>query len=82
MKTTVDLPDELYRRVKSQAALGGQSVKSFLLDALREKLKDKRKPSGDRRGWRSVFGAARGSEVAVIQRIIDKEFSRIDAEGW
>lgn len=38
MKTTVELPDSLYRQIKARAALQGQSIKAFFLDALREKL--------------------------------------------
>ena len=38
MKTTLDLPDRLYRQIKARAALRGQTVKAFFLDALRDKL--------------------------------------------
>lgn len=31
MRTTVDIPDELYRELKSRAAANGQSVKQLLL---------------------------------------------------
>ncbi|HLY06793.1 MAG TPA: hypothetical protein VKR31_13705 [Rhizomicrobium sp.] len=30
MKTTVELPDELYRRVKAEAALSGRKVKDLV----------------------------------------------------
>ena len=38
MRTTVRLPDDLYREVKVRAASTGQSVTSFLEDALRAAL--------------------------------------------
>jgi plasmid stability protein len=82
MKTTVEIPDSLYRQIKARAALKGQSVKDFLIEAVRAKLAgEKAKPKG-KTGWESVYGAADPEEVAEVQRIIDEEFSRIDPEGW
>jgi hypothetical protein len=36
MRTSVDLPDELFRRVKAAAALHGKSLKEFLTEILIE----------------------------------------------
>jgi predicted transcriptional regulator len=82
MKTTVEVPDQLYRRVKAQAAMRGQTVKAFLLDALRAKLGEDDAKSAGKTGWRAAFGTARAADVAAVQRVVDREFSRIDAEGW
>jgi len=38
MKTTVEVPDTLYRQIKARAALKGQTIKAFFLEAIREKL--------------------------------------------
>ena len=38
MRTTVELPDELFRKAKAEAALRGVSLKILMADALREKL--------------------------------------------
>ena len=35
MKTTVELPDDLYRRAKSEAALGGRRLKDLIAEGLR-----------------------------------------------
>ena len=35
MKTTVELPDELYRRAKAQAALRGRKLKELIEEGLR-----------------------------------------------
>jgi hypothetical protein len=35
MRTTVDLPDELFRRAKAEAALRGQKLKDLIEEALR-----------------------------------------------
>ena len=82
MRTTVDVPDPLYRRIKARAALKGQSVKAFLLDALRDKLEMEKGQTKGKTGWRAAFGSARPGEVDEVQRIIDEEFSRVDPEDW
>jgi len=38
MRTTVDLPDELFRRAKSEAALRGRKLKDLIEDGLRSVL--------------------------------------------
>jgi hypothetical protein len=38
MKTTVDLPDPLFRRAKSTAAQRGVSLKCFITEAVEQKL--------------------------------------------
>ena len=36
MRTTIDLPDPLFRQVKSVAALKGSTLKDFIQDALQQ----------------------------------------------
>jgi len=38
MRTTVDLPDELFRRAKSEAALRGKKLKDLIEEGLRAVL--------------------------------------------
>jgi len=87
MKTTVEIPDTLYRQIKARAALKGQSIKDFLVEAVRAKIASdkpasRKNQSKKKVGWEAVYGAADPKEVAELQRIIDEEFSRIDPEGW
>jgi hypothetical protein len=83
MKTTVEVPDRLYRQIKARAALRGQTIKAFFLDAIRDKLAaDAGAANKKNIGWRAVFGKGNKEDVAEVQRIIDEEFSRIDPEGW
>lgn len=82
MKTTVELPDRLYRQIKARAALRGQTIKAFFLDALREKLAQEVKGKSRASGWRAAFGKGDAEAVAEVQSLIDEEFSKIDAEGW
>lgn len=82
MKTTLDIPDPMYRQIKARAALQGQTVRAFFLDAIQEKLQRTRGKTKEQAGWRSVFGKAIPEDVDEVQRIIDDEFSRIDEEEW
>jgi hypothetical protein len=46
MRTTVDLPDTLFRKMKATAALRGVSLKQFITDAIEAEIS---KPPGGRR---------------------------------
>jgi hypothetical protein len=45
MRTTVDIPDPLYRQLKSRAAREGCSVKQLILRGVEGELQAARKPS-------------------------------------
>ena len=44
MKTTVDLPDELLRQAKAEAALRGKKLRELVLDGLQRVLAEPEKP--------------------------------------
>jgi plasmid stability protein len=45
MRTTVDIPDGIYRQLKSRAAREGSSTRALILRAVKEVLKtDRRRP--------------------------------------
>ena len=44
MKTTVELPDDLYRQAKATAALRGRKFKDLIEEGLRLVLQDSHKP--------------------------------------
>ena len=83
MKTTLEVPDPLFRKVKATAAERGQSLKEFVTDALREKL-----AVGGGRAftseppWMKGFGALKSlrKESARIQALIDEEFRVVEPE--
>ena len=41
MRTTIDIPDALYRRLKARAAAEGRSAKALILQGLEQVLKTK-----------------------------------------
>ena len=40
VKTTIEMPDELFRKAKAVAALRGQSMKQWITDLLRREIGD------------------------------------------
>lgn len=82
MKTTLEIPDDLFRQAKATAALRGESLKDFLTEALQERLERLTPGASSERGWRSVFGQARLEEVEPVDAVIAEKFERIDPDEW
>jgi hypothetical protein len=82
MKTTLEIPDELFRQTKATAALRGESLKDFITEALEAHLKRRSGEASALRGWRSVFGKARREEVAPVDAVIAEELERIEPDDW
>jgi hypothetical protein len=83
MKTTIEIPDPLFRRAKSKAAERGQTLKDFFTQALVEKLDNHAKKSGPAQpAWMQGFGKLRhlSKETKRIEKIIAEEFETIEAE--
>ena len=83
MKTTIEIPDVLFRRVKSKAAERSQTLKEFVSEALQEKLASKRGAarSGEPE-WMQGFGKLRHlhEETARIQERIHEAFEAVEPE--
>ncbi len=80
MKTTLEIPDTLFREAKSAAASRGWSLKRFFNEAVKEKLAA---PGRSRRtGWPVPPPSLTKGELRRVQSTIDADFSRIDAEEW
>jgi hypothetical protein len=88
MKTTVEIPDTLFRKAKATAAERGVSLKDLLTEAVREHLQrgagdsSKNKPSAP--PWISAFGGLRAlhKETKKINRILQQEFEQIEEDEW
>ena len=59
MKTTIEVPDELYRRAKALAAIRGRKIKDLVEEGLRLVVEDPRQQKG-RRGLLQLMKRARG----------------------
>lgn len=83
MKTTLDLPDPIFRKAKASAAERGQSLKDFVTEALRAKLAaDARRAQAAEPEWMQGFGRLKRlrKETARIQTAIDEEFRIVEPE--
>lgn len=66
MKTTIELPEELFRRAKAQAALRGESLKDLITEALRHEV-GKAAPVKERSTeefWKELKAIARANSKA------------------
>jgi hypothetical protein len=83
MKTTLEIPDALFRKVKSKAAERSQTLKEFVNEALHEKLASKRGTarSGEPE-WMQGFGRLRRlrKETERIQARIREAFEVVEPE--
>jgi hypothetical protein len=83
MKTTIEIPDPLFRKVKSKAAERGQTLKDFVAEALRERLAPNTSRGRlDEAPWMRGFGKLRRlrKETVRIQARIDEAFEAIEPE--
>jgi hypothetical protein len=80
VKTTIEIPDTLFRRAKAAAAQRGIPLRAFVSEALAEKLRAR---SQDK-PWMKTFGKLQHlhKETARINRIIEEEFDQIEPEDW
>jgi hypothetical protein len=81
MKTTLEIPDALFRRAKAAAAEKGIPFRELVSEALAEKL---RAGARDDKPWMKSFGKLRSlrKETARIDAIIQAEFGQIEPEDW
>lgn len=83
MKTTLEIPDPLFRRAKARAAERGQTLKALVTEALQEKLAARTRQSVPAQPeWMQGFGKLRRlrKETRRIQARIDEGFEVIEPE--
>jgi len=80
MKTTLEIPDPIFRRAKSAAAERGIPLREFVTEAVSDKLASK--VSSSEKPWMAAFGKLRHlrKETAKINRIVEEEFEKIETE--
>jgi hypothetical protein len=80
MKTTLEIPDLLFRKAKAKAAERGQTLKQLVTEALQEKLAVNTGPGEPE--WMEGFGKLRRlrKETQRIQARIDERFEVIEPE--
>jgi hypothetical protein len=80
VKTTLEIPDFLFRRAKSVAAERGIPLRQFVTEAVQDKL-----TSGARvKPWMKHFGKLKQfrKETKQIEKRIEEAFEQVDPEIW
>ena len=83
MKTTLELPDSIFRKAKATAAERGQSLKEFVTEALQDKLaRDTARAKVREPQWMQGFGKLNRlhKETVRVQAVVDQEFEVIEPE--
>jgi hypothetical protein len=82
MKTTLEIPDLVFRRAKSVAAARGIPLREFVTEAVKDKLASDAKAS--EKPWVKHMGKLKHlrKESARINRLIEEDSEKIDMEMW
>ena len=80
MKTTLEIPDLLFRRAKSMAAERGIPLRQFVTEAVQEKLKT----TSHEKPWMRHLGKLKllRKERRQIDKRVEEAFEHIDREIW
>jgi hypothetical protein len=80
MKTTLEIPDFLFRRAKSVAAERGIPLRQFMTEAVQEKLKT----TSQEKPWMKHIGKLKHPrrERKQIEKRVEDAFEQIDKEVW
>ncbi len=82
MKTTLEIPDTVFRRAKSKAAEQGIPLRQFVTEAVEDRLKGA--PAEGQRAWMKHLGKLKDlrKETRRINKVIEEAFEEVDAEMW
>jgi hypothetical protein len=78
MKTTLEIPDQLFRQAKAEAAKRGLSLKTLINVAIQKELK----PINAIPSWRKLAGRFPSSHFKEINQFMNREHSKIDEKVW
>ena len=80
MKTTLEIPDTVFRRAKSKAAEQGIPLRQFVTEAVEDKLETA--PAGGQKPWMKHIGKLKDlhKETERINKVIEEAFEEIDPE--
>jgi hypothetical protein len=81
MKTTLEIPDAVFRRAKAKAAERGVPLRQFVTEAVEEKLAT---TASSGKPWTKMAGGLRHlhKETLRIDKLIEDEFGQIEPEEW
>jgi hypothetical protein len=77
MRTTIELPDELFRRVKAKAALDGLKMKDLITHYVEQGLEQGSVATGAAVRQRSPLPVARPATGLVIPKLSKQDIQRL-----
>jgi hypothetical protein len=82
MKTTLEIPDPIFRKAKSKAAQQGIPLRQFVTEAVEDKLK--RVHAVGQKPWMKHMGKLKDlhKETVRINKVIEEAFEEVDPEMW
>jgi hypothetical protein len=82
MKTTLEIPDMIFRRATSKTAAQGVPLRQFVTEAVEDKLRSS--PASGREPWMKHLGKLKDlhKERQRINRAIEEPFEVVDSEMW
>jgi hypothetical protein len=82
MKTTLEIPDVIFRRAKAVAAERGIPLREFVTEAVKDKLTADAKVA--EKPWVKHMGKLKHlhKETERINRLIEEDSEKIDLEMW
>ncbi len=82
MKTTLEIPDRIFRRAKSKAAEQGIPLRQFVTEAVEDKLKTA--SAGGQKPWMKHIGKLKDlrGETERINTVIEGEFEDVEPGMW
>ena len=82
MKTTLEIPDHIFRRAKSAAAERGIPLREFVTEAVKDKLATNAKAGEKPRIKHMGKLKHLRRETERINHLIEEDFEKIDVEMW
>jgi hypothetical protein len=81
LKTTLEIPDAIFRKAKAKAVERGIPLRQFVTEAVQEKLAA---PVAAGKPWMKFAGGLRHlhEETLRINKIIEDEFERVEPENY
>ena len=82
MKTTLEIPNTIFRWAKSKAAEQGIPLRQFVTEAVEDKLKAA--PAPGQKPWMKHMGKLKDlrRETERISKVIEQAFEEVDPGMW
>ena len=86
MKTTLEIPNVIFKKAKVTASRRGVPLREFITEAIIDKLHERSRGVSSIPSWKKLFGkfksASSRAETKKIQAVVDREFSKADPAEW